>query len=266
MKDDPQNTGPQPSIIVRHPLIAFFLLAYLISWGSYLVFSGPAFFAFGSTVAAIVLAALAKGRDGLKDLLNRCVRWRVNVWWYIAAIAVPAAIGFGAIYLNAAFGSALPPTFSGTWYEALLIIPLAIFDAPLWEETGWRGFAMPRFPAGRSRLLNTFVLGVLLAGWHLPIALSAGAVAVPYVITTILSAFVTNWIYYNSRKSALLAMVYHGSANAVGIAFFQAYTGADQLHLYWFLAATNLLGVLVIVSAKTKWWLSPDNTSDPASP
>lgn len=259
MSEKPQNIDPRPAFIGRHPLIAFFLLAYFISWVSYFAFSGPAMFPFGSIIAAIVVAVLAFGRAGLKDLLSRCVRWRVGVWWYMAAIAVPVAIGFGAVYLNAAFGAAMPPAFSGAWYEALLLLPLAIIDAPLWEDAGWRGFAVPRFPARRSRLLNTFILGVLLAGWHLPIALSAGAVAVPYVITTILSAFVTNWIYYNSRQSALLAIIYHGAANAVGIAFFQAFTGTDQLHLYWFLAAMNLLAVLVIVSANTKWWLAPDN-------
>jgi uncharacterized protein len=263
MTDDPQISRPRPAIIGRHPLIVFFVLAYAISWGSYFALAGPAMFPFGSIIAAIIVTALADGRAGLGDLLSRCGRWRVAGWWYLAAILVPVAIGVAAIYLNVAFGSALPPKSGGSWYEVLLILPMAIIDAPLWEESGWRGFAMPRFDARRSRLLNTLILGLLLAGWHLPLALAAGAVAFPYVITCILSAFVTNWIYYNSHQSAFLAMLYHGAANAIGLTFFQAYTGTDQLRLFWLLAATNLFAAVVIVSVNWMFWLTPDEPSVP---
>lgn len=42
--------------------------------------------------------------------------------------------------------------------------PEALIDAPLQENSGWHGYAMPRFPAGRSPLANTLILGLLLAG------------------------------------------------------------------------------------------------------
>jgi len=242
------------AFISRYPLVTFFVLAYAISWGSYFVLSGPFIFPFGSILAAVIVAAATQGVAGLKDLLGRVFHWRVAPIWYLAALAVPVAIACGALYLNAARGAALPPMFAGAWWEALLILPIAIIDAPLWEDSGWRGFAMPRFPAKRSRFLNTLVLGVLLAGWHLPLALSAGPIAVPYVLTTILSAFVTNWIYYKSGESALLAILYHGAANAMGAAFFRSYTGEDQFCLFWFLAVTNFTAVMVIVLADRKTW------------
>jgi membrane protease YdiL (CAAX protease family) len=81
-----------------------------------------------------------------------------------------------------------------------------MLDAPLWEESGWRGYALPRFPAGRSPLVNRLILGVLLAGWHLPIALSEPALTVPYLIAAIASAVVTNWGYYNTGGSAKLVV------------------------------------------------------------
>jgi hypothetical protein len=243
------------AFIRRHPLATFFILAYAFSWGSFYLLGGPFVFPFGSVLAAFAVAGITEGFAGIKDIVWRCLRWRVRPIWYLAAFFVPLAIGLGALYLNVFCGGA-PPAFAGTWLDALLILPIATWDAPLWEDSGWRGYALPRFPADRTRFLNTLILGILLAGWHLPIALSAGPVAVPYVITTVLSAFVTNWIYYNSGGSALLAILYHGSANAIGAAFFQAYTGADLLSLYWCLAATNLVAVALLLLFQRDLWFA----------
>ncbi|MEQ1763658.1 MAG: CPBP family intramembrane glutamic endopeptidase [Pyrinomonadaceae bacterium] len=244
------------SFISRHPLVTFFILAYAISWGSYFLLSGPVLFPFGSILAAVIVALATEGVGGLKGLLSRCLRWRVAPTCYLVALSAPVAIACGALYLNAAVGGPLPPRFNGMWWEGLLLLPMAIVDAPLWEDSGWRGFAMPRFPVNRSRFLNTLILGILLAGWHLPLALAAGVrVAIPYFTTTILSAFVTNWIYYGSGQSALLAIIYHGAANAMGIAFFQSYSGTDQIWLFWCLAAMNFIAMVLIVVTDRKRWL-----------
>ena len=247
--------------IKRHPLIAFFVLAYAISWTSFYALSGPFLFPFGSIVAAVIIASVTQGPAGLKDLLFRSFRWRVSPVWYLLAIAVAVVIAFGALYLNSLSG---PPVMVGAepivWYQVLLMLPMALVDAPLWEDSGWRGFAMPRFSADHSRLFNTFILGLLLAGWHLPLAISSGRLFAPYVITTFLSAFVTNWIYYNSRESALLAMLYHAAANAMGAIFFHGRTDDDLFRLYWLLALTNFIAALIIILAGRNSWLKRQPT------
>jgi hypothetical protein len=254
---DTQKTG---GFIVNHPLIAFFVLAYLFSWTSFFLLGGPVLFPFGSIVAAITIALLSEGSRGLRDLLCRCVRWRVSWIWYLAAIVVPVLLAAGAVYLNVAMKRIEPPAFAVSGFEIPLLLPMAMFDAPLWEDSGWRGFAMPRFSTERARVVNTAILGLLLAGWHLPIALSGGAIAAPYVITTFLSAFVTNWIYYNSRQSAMLAIIYHSAANGTGLALFHGYGDPDLLPLYWALAATNLVAVvLILVTGRKSWFVEDRN-------
>jgi hypothetical protein len=144
----------------------------------------------------------------------------------------------------------------GPWYSLFLLFPMAMIDAPLQENSGWHGYAMPRFPAGRSPLANTLILGVLLAGWHLPLALAEPSITLPYVITTILSAVVTNWVFYNARQSALLAILYHTAANTMGIYFSHMLSGPDLTRYFWLLAAVNCVVAVVVVIVDRQTWRS----------
>ena len=168
------------SMMKQQPLVTFFILAYGLSWGSYYILGGPFLFPMGSLLAAIIVASITQGRAGLKDLLSRCLRWRVGLNWYAAALFVPVAIALITLSLNLLLGASTAiATQLSPWYSFFLLFPLAMIDAPLWEESGWRGYALPRFSANRSPLANSLILGVLLAGWHLPIALSEPALTAP---------------------------------------------------------------------------------------
>lgn len=235
----------KPSFVKRNALLIFFILAYALSWGSFLILGGPGLFPLGALIAAFIMAALT---GGLKDLLSRMFRWRVGIQWYLAVILVPAAIALAPMLLNILLGAKMPSTIIPTpWYELFLMFPLVLLDAPFWEETGWRGFALPRFSANRSPLFNTVVLGLLLAGWHLPLALSERSLTAPYLIGAFASAFVTNWVYYNTRGSALLPMLYHTAANTLGPYVFQMFSGAEQVRFYWLYAGMTLAAGIIVV-------------------
>lgn len=242
------------SSIKRHPLVTFFVLAYALSWGDYILSATrqniPFLFPYGPLFAAIIVASVTCGSDGPKDILMRCLRWRVGLKWYAAALFLPVAIALAAVSLNVLLGAPTPTAAQlGPWYSLFLLFPVAMIDAPLGEEPGWRGYAMPRFPASRSPLENTLILGVLLAGWHLPLALAGGAIAAPYLIATIASAVATNWVYYNAHKSALLAILYHTSANTMGLYLFSTFAGPDLVRPFWLLAGMNCVVAVIVVLA-----------------
>lgn len=236
----------------RYPLLSFFVLAYGFSWGDYALAriwpNFPFLFPYGPVLAALIVASVTHGMDGLKDLLGRCVRWRVKLKWYLAALCVPVAITLAAVSLNILLdapmskGAQLSP-----WFHLFTLFPAALVDAPLGEETGWRGYALPRFPAWRSPLANSLILGVLVAGWHMPIALGAPSAAA-YLIGTIAAAIMTNWVYYNSHDSALLAILYHTAQNTIGgFYFFRVVSGSDLVRLSWLWAAVLCMVVVVVV-------------------
>lgn len=240
------------SVVKRHPIVTFFVLAYGLSWGNYVLSATwsniPFLFPYGPLLAALIVASITCGSDGRKDILRRCLRWRVGLKWYAAALFLPVAIALATLSLNVMLGAPMPTAAQlAPWYSLFLLFPMAMIDAPLGEEPGWRGYALPRFPAERSPLENTLILGVLVAGWHLPLALAGGSAAAPYLIATVASAVMTNWVYYSAHESALLAILYHTTANTMGLYLFPAFSGPDLVRMFWLLAAVNCVGAIVVV-------------------
>src|SRR5215213_8825320 len=149
------------SLVKRHPIITFFVLAYALAWAieSPLVFltdsltgtQSLALVILASNVpsaVAIVLTAMVLGRGALRTLLGRLLIWRVNPLWYLVVVG-PAALAGGMVALNASLGG---PALSADVSLLTAVIMLAFFIFPgsaLGEEIGWRGYALPRLQAGR---------------------------------------------------------------------------------------------------------------------
>src|SRR5918998_6393566 len=96
----------------RHPLVAFFVLAYALSWWAWILYAFGAFpnpiASFGPFLAALLVLALAEGRAGVVGLLRRMLRWRVGVSWYAVAVLLPAAVAALATLLNLGLGAEAP--------------------------------------------------------------------------------------------------------------------------------------------------------------
>src|SRR3954463_11076030 len=153
---NPPQSGMSP-LVQRHPLTSFFILAFALSWGVGHALAGvplvapDGLFICGVPVAAIVVTALVQGRAGLKDLGRRLLRFRVAARWYVAVFALPVAlVGAAVALITTAGGSTLDWSKTpGLASTALLMVVFMLLPigAPLGEEIGWRGFALPRLLA-----------------------------------------------------------------------------------------------------------------------
>jgi hypothetical protein len=81
------------AIVARHPLTSFFVLAYGLTWPVIPLVSVSPLLGlpglFGPALAAIIVASLAEGKSGLKNLLSRLMRWRLGARWYAVALGLP---------------------------------------------------------------------------------------------------------------------------------------------------------------------------------
>jgi membrane protease YdiL (CAAX protease family) len=100
--------------------------------------------------------------------------------------------------------------------------PLGLFSLPLWiltfgigEETGWRGFALPRLQKGRSALSATVILWLVWAFWHLPLFFYSYPLPVlPGFLIGLLAGSITfTWLYNSTRGSVLMTALWHGAFN-----------------------------------------------------
>jgi len=115
-----------------------------------------------------------------------------------------------------------------------------IFGGALFEEPGWRGFALPRLQRLHGPLVGTLILGVQWAFWHVPLFLTPSWAAssdgdgflavVSFVVSTIFFAFVITWVFNNTQASLLLAMLVHASADTFSLnGIFPTPVAADNL-------------------------------------
>jgi membrane protease YdiL (CAAX protease family) len=235
-------TGPRSS---PRTLLMFFALAFALSWWPWpLLLLNPAsvpLLPWGPLGAALIAAAVAGGRRGLRDLLRGAVRWRVGARWYAAALLLPAASTALAAALNVLLGADAPRAADfGDWYTFPLVLLVTLFlKGPLTEEVAWRGFALPRLLDRLPPAAASVLLGVVWASWHLPLLVSDPSAQRPplqFAVSTVAMSVLFTWLYLRTRGSVLLAALMHAMFNSLAPFVFPLFRGADYGRLWWLYA------------------------------
>src|SRR5215218_6458243 len=133
----------------RHDLVLYFVLAYLLSWALWplviLNSTSSPLVPFGPLIAAVIVALLAGGLRELRALLGQLLRWRVRPIWYVVALLGPFVLPAVTAALTVATGAPAPsPEAYADWLGIAVALLSTIIIVGLFEEVGWRGFALPR--------------------------------------------------------------------------------------------------------------------------
>lgn len=242
------------SWIRRHRLVTFFVLAYVIAWCAWpLYLTGVLprleFQACGPLVAALVVASVADGRAGLRELGARMIRWRVGWQWWAVAFVVPIAVHLATALLAS---GAIRPTF--VWTDVALLFAIRLInplDGPLGEEPGWRGFALPHMPF--SPLASAAVLGVLVAGWHIPLVTVGNLGSWLELATTFSLTIVYAWLFNRTGGSVLLPLVFHAVEGTLQPDSF----GAEPSRVTtWYFVVWTVVAVAVVFDRRA-WTATP---------
>jgi uncharacterized protein len=206
----------------RHPLIWFAVLSIALSWWAWPLYSlgliPVPVASFGPFLAALIVLAVTEGRSGVIGLLRRMGHWRVGAVWYLVALALPVALSAAAVVINIALGAQADLSMAAiNWLGILSAFAMALLIPGFggaWEEPGWRGYPVPRLQSGRTALRAALILGLLIAGWHLPLIV-VGQVSWTDIIQIMGAVIVFNWLFNNARGSVLIIMLSHAMNNTV---------------------------------------------------
>jgi membrane protease YdiL (CAAX protease family) len=130
--------------------------------------------AFHSPIMAILLTTLAEGSKSVAGLLRKLFQWRIDLRWYVVALAMPVGIIFTADVLAFLLGWA--PAIQFRVPERSMLIGNSIFIPPvvILEEFGWRGYALPRLLTYRASLSSALIIGIAWGILHISLGLSDG--------------------------------------------------------------------------------------------
>ncbi len=239
-----ERVGVRPSrrvglraIVRRHRFGSYLAVAAAVSWSYWIAmaldgqivrpggttshFPGL----FGPMLAAFIIAVLADGLAGVRDLVDRMFRWRTSPRWYALAL-VPSLVFAAGVGLLAVTGGDVPTLDELARYSGLpeiglpAVLLLAFLGNGLGEEVGWRGSAQPALRANHGFLRVAVTVGVVWALWHVPsfgvieTYRMMGLAIIPiFVIGLGSGAIVFGWLYERSGGSILIVALAHLSLN-----------------------------------------------------
>ena len=203
----------------------------------------------GPLLAAIVLVYLTMGRDGRRDYWQRVIDIRrIPGRWYAVVFLAPLLVtGLTGLVDVLTGGTGIRLEAAADIIEnPVSIIPFILFTlvfGPAPEELGWRGYALDRLQVRWNALISSIILGVCWAVWHLPLFFIEGSYQAGlgfgtllfwlFMAEIVLQAIIMTWVYNNTGRSTLAAILFHFMVNLTGELFELSETGDVYKLVIW---------------------------------
>ena len=214
-----------------------------------------------ASLVGLLIVLCLHGRAGIRRLAFHLRTWLLGQGWPVLAFCLLLLPGvtFLNFQVRAMFGEAVPPLSPG-WlkdYLYVAVIGQGFIGAGLFEEIGWRGFALPYLQRRYSALVSSLIIGVVWACWHIQnyFALDPFPVFVdpfPWTEVAVLvlggmlySVFIT-WVYNSTGGSLFAVVLLHGTSIAVGKIFSRNDQPQQSAIPQWLGMLLELLPYLVI--------------------
>ena len=178
------------AFVKRHPVLSYYILVFVISWGGGLLVLGPGGFLgtsvtprqqlllgvpvgiLGPFISGLLLTGVIYGKLASGSCVSRLLKWRVGLGWYAFALLTAPVI----TTLSLLARSTPPAISTAAINSACLLMGFAIGlgSSPFFEEIGWTGFAIPELRKRFGVLATGLLMGVLWGVWHFPVFSATG--------------------------------------------------------------------------------------------
>jgi membrane protease YdiL (CAAX protease family) len=279
------------AFIRSHPVLTYFALVFMISWGGGFLVVGPGglplraeeFASLGASMylailagpflAGILLTGIVGGRPGLRELITRLRRWRVGWRWYAIAL-LPALVMAGMPLLLALVSPGFRPSILDS-SDKTGIVMLTIgpaFLVGVFEEIGWTGFAVPSLRLRHSVVATGLVVGVGWAAWHFPLFWQSdsfsGTLPLVILLTALFSwlpAFRVLLVWVHDHTQSLpVVMLMHALVSFVTIVLAPESLTGVRLLTSILVSAAGMWLLVAVVAMANGWRLAPAPWQPPA--
>ncbi len=214
----------------------------------------------GPMLGGISFAYFTQSKESWLEYWSRIIDpKRIRAKWYLIIFLFVPGLYAVAVLLDVVSGGSaallacekVTPFLSAPSTIVSFLLSVFIYG-PFPEELGWRGYALDRLQARWNALASSLILGAIWSIWHLPLFFikdtlffSQGAWSAwfwLFVVLVIPTAVIYTWIFNNTRRSTLAAILFHFMSNVT--AELANVTNRTNLYstLLWIVAAIVVVG------------------------
>jgi len=224
-----KKRNPISTFVEKYPFHVYVVLTLALGWYPWYLSGDPRVIYIVPTLTALIVAPLAYGKAGLKDVLSRAGRWRAPWHTWATALIAPAVMTSVAVVIHVLLGGQLPNSLllSGgdnvLGQVGFLILAFLLPFSGAIAEFGFRGFALPVLQKRWSPLFGTLILGVFFGLWTLPEFFApespqyamGGASFLPiWILSEVAWSVLMTWVFNKSKGSSLIAgYIFHAAFN-----------------------------------------------------
>jgi membrane protease YdiL (CAAX protease family) len=188
-----------------------------LPYAPYVLWAGPC-------LASLLMTLFLYGLRGVGRLAFRLSPWSVGRAWPVLAVCLllPLGVAVLPVKILAALAVSVPHMSWEGWPHYLYgaVIGQGLIGPGLFEEIGWRGFALPHLQRRYSALVSSLIIGLVWAFWHFPnfFFFTPSMLAV-FVPMGIVMSVIYTWVYNSTGGSLFAVVVLHGATIASGKLF-----------------------------------------------
>ncbi len=209
---------------------------------------------------AWVISSVYARKSGIRKHFSTLLKPRGPVLWYLVVFLIFPGIQLLDMGITGLLGGKVFFKLAGSGLEsAAIFLTLELVHGFLMtgginEESGWRGFALPRLQTRYPVIVSVGIIWFFWALWHLPYDIGRGDspawILENRLVWTLVFAILLAWLYNGTRGSILAPALLHPAMNTFGNNL-----GSGEFSNYLFIG----LAIIVIVTDRMWKKLPPDH-------
>jgi len=193
------------------------------------------FYGIWALFPAWVLSSVYARKAGVRKQFSTLLRPRGQALWYLVVFFIFPGIPLLAMGITRLFGGEAQFYLAKmTFWDAAIFILLEylkgfLLTGGINEESGWRGFALPRLQARCPVIVAACIVWFFWALWHVPYDLGRG-IPIGWMLEnrlfwSLLLSILMAWLYNRTNGSILAPALFHPAMNTFGNQFSITHAG-----------------------------------------